>query len=465
MINTTKKDVLWNYAATFLKLGSSIIILPLVLKVMPSETVGVWTIFMTITAFSSLLDFGFNPSFERNVTFVFSGVKELTVTGFEKIESPSDIRVDYGLLKSVIEAMRWIYLRMALILFVLLATIGTYYINIILQKYQGDKQEVYIAWLMLCSICTYNLFTLYYDALLQGKGMIKRAKQIVILGYVIYLSISVVLICFNFGLIALIAAQLTSTIVIRFLSHRSFFTREMKDNLSNVTARDKGEVLKTIYPNALKIGLTSLGGFVIQKSSMIIGALYLTLNEIASYGISMQLIAVLSSFASIYVSTFIPRIVHLRVINGVNEIKKIYFKGQFILLISYLFGGVAILFFGPYVLKLMGSKTFLLPTVLLILALFLSFIETNLSAAGSILLTKNHVPFFKASLISGFFIVLGLFVALKYWHLGVLGMILIPIIVNLSYQAWKWPWEVVKDLELKITDIKRMKNDTEFYIK
>ena len=89
---------------------------------MPSEKVGIWSIFMTITAFSTLLDFGFSSSFTRNVTYVFSGVRNLKVKGFEYAVSENQI-VDYGLLKGVITAMRWFYLRMSIILFFILSTL------------------------------------------------------------------------------------------------------------------------------------------------------------------------------------------------------------------------------------------------------------------------------------------------------------------------------------------------------
>jgi hypothetical protein len=129
----TKKDVLWNYAATFLKIASSALLLPFILKMMPSQMVGIWSIFMTITAFASMLDFGFNPSFSRNVTYVFTGVKSLKTHGHESINS-SIGTVDYGLLKGLIKAMRWWYSRMAVIVFVLLATFGTWYIHKVLNK-------------------------------------------------------------------------------------------------------------------------------------------------------------------------------------------------------------------------------------------------------------------------------------------------------------------------------------------
>ncbi|TGD57136.1 O-unit flippase-like protein [Flavobacterium humi] len=444
----TKHDVLWNYGATFLKIASSIIILPLILKMMPPETVGIWTVFTTITTFANLLDFGFNPSFARNVTYVFSGVKELNVNGFEKIDSCGTVEVNYGLLKGVISAMKWIYLRMALVLLVILSTVGTYYMYTILQHYKGDTREVYIAWALLCIINTYNLFTLYYDSLLQGKGLVKRSKQIIIIGYVVYLAIAMLFILLGFGLIAIVTAQISSTIIIRILSHRAFFTAEMKENLAHSVPRDKKQILDIIYPNALKVGLTSLGGFVIQKSSMIIGALYLSLENIASYGISMQFIAVISSLASIYLATFIPKIVHLRVMEDIRAIRRIYLQGELVLILSYVIGGGMFLLIGPFLLHLIGSRTQLMPLGLLALALLLSFVETNLSNAGNILLTKNDVPFFVSSLVSGVFIIVGLFISLRYMQAGLIAILVVPLAVNLFYQGWKWPVEVMKDLKV-----------------
>lgn len=141
---------------------------------MPAETVGIWNIFITITALNSLLDFGFNSSFTRNITYVFSGVQILKTKGVDVVNKDRD-DIDYGLLNGVIIAMRRFYSRVAVILFVILITLGTFYIYTILKSYNGNHAEVYISWVILITINTYNLYTLYYDALLQGKGLIKRS--------------------------------------------------------------------------------------------------------------------------------------------------------------------------------------------------------------------------------------------------------------------------------------------------
>lgn len=454
MIQIGRKEILWNYAATFLRIAAGTLLLPLILRMMPTEMVGIWTVFITITAFASLLDFGFGGTFTRNVTYVFSGVNNLKSQGFE-IVSAGTQTIDYGLLKSVITAMRWLYLRMAIILFLILVTIGTWYIHSLLQNYKGDTNEVYISWVILCVINTYNLYTLYYDSLLQGKGLIKRSKQIIIIGQTVYLGIAAILIVAGFGLIAIVSAQASSIIIIRWLSYHSFFTSEMKQKLNESILRHEGEVLKAIYPNAIKIGLTTLGGFMVQRSAIIIGSLYLSLEEIASYGITMQLIGVISGLSGLYIATYQPKIAQLRVGQNNSTIKEIYLKGNFVLLFTYITCGLGLLILGHWILNLIGSKTQLMSQLLISLAIAVSFLETNHSIAASILLSKNEVPFFKASLLFGSITILLLLFFFQFNIMGLMVMVVAPGIAQGIYQNWKWPLEVAKELEIKKNDLSK----------
>jgi O-antigen/teichoic acid export membrane protein len=351
--------------------------------------------------------------------------------------------------------MKWFYLRVAIVLFLFLSIFGTLYIFYILKNYEGDKFEVYVAWVLLCLINTYNIFTLYYDALLQGKGLIKESKQITVIGYMIYLIISSILIIFDYGIIAIVSAQVFSVIIIRFLSNKVFFTKELKKKLKYTTSRSKDEILKAIYPNAMKIGITLVGGVMVQRSAIIIGSFYLPLIEIGSYGITTQLLNVIASLSSVYSNTYYPKITQLRTLNKINEIKKIYLNGQIILFLSFFSGGVGILIFGIWGVSFIGSQTELIQTNLILIALVFTFLENNHSIAGGILLTKNEVPFFKAALLSGVLTIFLLLIFFKYTNFGLLGMILAPGIAQGLYQNWKWPFEVKKELKISRKDISK----------
>jgi O-antigen/teichoic acid export membrane protein len=350
--------------------------------------------------------------------------------------------------------MRWFYSWMAIVVLVLLTTIGTFYIFKILNSYQGPKLEVYIAWGLLCLISTYNIYTFYYDSLLQGKGLIKRSKQIVIVGQSVYLTIAAILIMLGFGLIAIVLAQLSSVVIVRTLSYQFFFTQEIKQNLKDSIPQSKDDIFRAIYPNAVKVGLTSLGGFLVNRSAMIIGSFFLTLKQIGSYGITMQLVGVIAAMAAIYISTYQPKIVQLRVEKNLIKIKELYILGEIILIITFMVGGLVLLYVAPWGLNLIKSKTHLLPFMITVFVIIVTFLETNHGMAGSILLTKNIVPFFKASLLSGLFTVILLLFFFNFTILGLWSMILAPGITQVVYQNWKWPLEVIRELKITKTDFK-----------
>jgi len=448
----SKVDVAWSFFATFFRVASTALLLPVILKLLPADEVGLWTIFMSVTFIVNLFDFGFSSSFSRNITYIFSGVKELKPEGFTPSEEQG--KVDYDLLKGAIASMRWLYFRIALTALILLATAGTWYISVILRNYGGDKDSAYLAWGILCLVNAWNLYTFYYDALLVGKGLIKKSKQIIILSQVLFLIIAWLLLVNGYGIVAIVSSQLVYVLVARVLAHRVFFSKELRLNLINARRDSRREVLKAVYPNALKLGLTALGGILITKSAVFIGSLYLPLKDIASVGITRQVLDILAGLAPIYLTTFLPLIVKCRVEGNIERIREIYVKGTFFSVIVFFSGALIVYFFGDTALRLIRSETVLVPGSLFLIAMTVSFLEMNHASAGGILLTKNEVPFFKPSIISGLATALLMYVFLGWTNIGLLSLFLAPGLVDIAYQSWKWPYEVVKDLRLSYRDLR-----------
>ena len=241
--NIGKRDVAWGYAATILKVGAGVILLPFILNKLPSETVALWNIFMVFDALVLLLDFGFSQTFARNVSYVFSGTKHLRKDDVATIQESGN-RVDYVILKSLLKAMKRFYRWMTLVVFVLLATAGTAYMWYLLGKYTGDRRDAMIAWGILVITKCYYTYTIYYNSLLLGKGYVRRERQITILGQTLYLGVAIGLIFCGCGLSAIVGAQLVSIVVKRILTHRVFFTREMKTALAQAEGNSSGDMLR-----------------------------------------------------------------------------------------------------------------------------------------------------------------------------------------------------------------------------
>ena len=446
-----RKDVIWNFAATFMRVASGIIVLPLVLRMLPTQEYGLWTIYATIGGLAILLDFGFSNSFSRSVTYIFSGVKELKIEGYTPVDA-DDKTIDYGLLKSVIAAMRRYYGILAVVFLIVFTVISPFYLKSILKEYSGNKSEIWVSWFAYGVLVAYQLYTYYYSSILSGRGKVKRVQQIIIIGQICRIGTAVIFLLLGYGIISLVIAQFVSDIVNRTLCYYSFYDKELKLNLHTSANVEVGEVMKMMTPNALKIGITAVGGLLNSRLIILIAPLYLTLDEIACYGTTKQMLDLIISLGLLWFGTYYPKITLHRVNDNIIQIKRMYLKAKFSMVMIFLICGAGLIFIGPGLLVLIHSKTHLLPSFMTFVFLIVTFFETNHVLAAQMILTKNEVPFAKASIISGLAAIVLLLISLKFTTIGIWGMILAPGIAQIVYQNWKWPLMVIQDLDIKFKD-------------
>lgn len=415
------------------------------LNKLPAETIGIWNVFTSITALMTLLDFGFQPSFARNISYIFSGAHRLQKEGVEVIEA-CDQQVDYSLLKGTIRAMQKFYRWMSLTVLVVLLTAGTGYLYMVLKHYSGDPMEIWVSWGLLIGINSFNLYTMYYDALMVGKGYVKRIQQINILGQSCYLIIGISMILAGCGLVAIVSSQLASVIIKRVLARRVFFTPAIKTKLGAVEPSPTKPILNAIVPNAVKMGLTNLGGFAVNRSAILIGTPVLPLADMAMYGISYQIIEIISRCACVPYSAYIPKMAQCRVEDDKAQLRRLYQICVGLMAAVMVVGGGVLIGLGDWALELIHSKTPLLPSAMLLVMMITHLLEKNHVIAAGFILSDNKIPFFIPSLIAGAVTIGLLFLFIDGLHWGVWGLILAPMIAQIVYQNWKWPSVIIKEL-------------------
>jgi len=445
-----RKDLFWNYAATSMRILSGIIVLPVVLRMFPSEEVGIWGIFLSLMTITALLDFGFSNSFSRNVTYVYSGAKELKVKGYSVAETSE---VDYGLLKSLLLAMKRYYGIIAIVFLIIFLSASPFYLSSVLAQYSGDKQPIWIAWYIFGGVLAYELYTFYYGSILQGRGLIKRNMQIVAFSQSIRIIATLTFLFAGLGFISLVLGLLTGSIINRILSYYVFYDKVTRTNLRNIVPTEiTSKVIKIVLPNSVRLGLVALGSFGIHQAIVLISPFYLSLPEVASYTISRQLVMFIYSFGFTWLATFIPQLSHYRVRQDYNGVKRLYIKGTINMIFIFIVLGTALLLLGNYALDLINSKTSLVKPAYLFLMLLFAFLDANQYIAISTLLTKNEVPYFKSVMLTGCASVLLLIIMFNYTSLGVLCLILAPNIAMCAYQNWKWSIVVIKEINLQFKD-------------
>ncbi len=457
-----RKDVIWNFASTFMRIASGLIVLPAVLRLLTSEDYALWTVFTVVGSVVTLMDFGFSNSFMRNITYIYSGAKALKAKGFDSIEKNETI--DYGLLKSVIKSMRRFYGIVALVFLIVFTIASPFYLKSLLVNYPFDTDVVWVAWYLFGFLTAYSLYTYYYGPVLMGRGMIKSYHQNVVIGQTIRITIIMLLLFLDFGLIALVIGQFLGDITSRTLCYYRFYDSETKTKIRTSESEVKvSETMKIMAPNAIKIGITTLGGFLNSKATILIASTYLSFQDIGSYGVTKLMVDIIGSIGALWFTTYYPKVTSHRISGQLDHLKRMYLKGKIILIIVFIVCGVGLITLGPTLVGFMKSNTPLLPIQLLVVALIVAFLESNHANAAQLLLTKNEVPFVKASILSGISTVVLLYLGLKFTKLGVWTLYLAPGIVQGFYQNWKWPYMVIVDLKIKFIDyidaIKNLKTE------
>ena len=146
----------------------------------------------------------------------------------------------------------------------------------------------------------------------------------------------------------------------------------MKQQLSNTEAEDTKDILKAISPNAVKVGLTQLGGFCVTKSALLIGSAFLTLEETACYGITLHIIDILARCSTVYYQYITPKIAQGRANKDMGALRRYFIYSIGILVGTFIVGGLVIATLGNWGLNLIGSETQFLPTTMLCIMLIIN---------------------------------------------------------------------------------------------
>lgn len=446
-IDISKKDIIWSYFSHFFSIASGMITLPIILRMLSADEIGMNYLMLTVASLVSLFDFGFTPQFSRNITYVFSGAQELKKEGVNEVATGNG--VNYHLLAIMINTAKFIYRRLAIIVWIIMITFGSSYIFKVTNGFTNVNNSL-IIWILFSISTFFNIYYSYYTSLLTGKGLIMESKKAMVYSKSIYIILTYIFLYFGMGLLGVAISSLISPFVNRFISYKYFFTSEMKIkvNVYSITKEEKFKLFNIIWYNAKKLGLTFVGGYAITRLSMFLAGLYLSLSQIASYGLMMQFVGLIAVISCTLIVVIEPRFSALRIQGSKNTILKLFAFTMNVYYIIYIFGITCLIVLGPWLLKLIGSKSELPPFWVLFTYALVILLEGNHSNFATLIVTKNNIPFVGSALIVGACIAIGSFLSLAFTSYGLLGLILVQGISQLAYSNWKWPYEVCKEFNV-----------------
>ncbi len=459
-VKISKSDYIWSYVGYFFTLFTNIIILPFVMKLVPSNELGLWYTFLSIGQFVNIFDNTFTISVSRNITYAWSGMKHLLAEGFDNSELKSDEGPNYRLLISIVQTCRVIFGVISVLAMILMLTVGIGYLG---KAASVIDRGLWIpAWLIYACGVFLNLYYSYWLTALRGVGAIKQAQKANVASKITQIALSLAGLFFGGGIIALCASFLLSGLVMRVMAKRSFMAYEQvgeayKRHRKEISREEIKDNFNKIWFNAKKNGINAVSTFAITQTTTLICSAYLGLTETASYGLSLQIITAIAGVAMIYFSTVKPKITELKI--GGEATRQEFINcmslSVFIYWVVFLAEMVAVLTIGLSAIKLLRADTEIPFVMIAFMGLYL-FLENNHSIFCGLIEMSNTVPYVRAGVISAGCIALGEFVAVRLLGTNIYGLMFVQFVVQLAYNNWHWPMMLMKEYDLTIASIFRI---------
>ncbi|MDO6639188.1 O-unit flippase-like protein [Shewanella sp. 5_MG-2023] len=445
------------YISQGLSAGINLLMLPFVLFYLPSSSVGIWYNFSLLLALVLLLDFGMSSTLLRHTAYAWAGAIDIRKVGLSEQFSGS---VNQELLSDVFRSGVYIYRVISIISFIIISTAGSYYIYNI-AKTESDFDIVFISWAIYAAAACFNIYSCYWIPILKGIGSISEYYKVNVLIKLIQLVLTILGLIYGYDLIAISSAYFISVVVGRFLFKLKFFKALEREDISKdyfLSLYDKKRVTDLVLVSKTSIfkqGGLSISNYVLDKVSLLFVTIFLGLEYSASYGLTVQAFSVLTVTSNVYYQTMSPKIINLKVLGETLESFRLFCKCLKVQFFIILLGSLFIITFAPTLISIFESKTQLLPFHFLCI-LFVYYIIFNFQLlCVNYLIINNRFDMLFAYILSGFLYIVLMFLYNYFFEVELIFIILVQLLILISYNAWKWPYVVVKDSGLTLIYILR----------
>lgn len=446
-ISINKRDLIWSYVGTIMSMGANLLMLPFLLYYLDDDMLGLWYIFASIGAIATLFDFGFAVTFARNITYCWSGARELKQ---ENVSFVKNSEPDYALMKRVLATCKIIYGILSAAALVLLLSFGTAYISYVSREIDGPVPI--IAWVIYATAAFLNLYYGYYASFLRGVGAVDQANKNTVYARGIQIILTVVLLAVGMGLIGACVAYLAYGTVFRLLGKHHFYQYQgIGDKLSQVTEKvskqDLKDMFHIVWHNAWRDGAISVANYFCNQASTVICSMYLPLSQTGSYSLGVQIASAIAQIAGTMYNAYQPEL-QAAYVNG-NKEKMRRMMSMIVMSFVYLFtfGTIAFTVVGLPLLRIIKPDTIVSASVLLLLCLY-QFMLKFRNCYTSYFSCTNRIIYVNGFITSAILCVLLSFLMIGPLKLEVWGLIAAQIISQVVYNVWYWPMLAHKEMHL-----------------
>ena len=432
--------VAWSFLATGLRAGGAVLILPIVLRYLPPDQLGLWYVFQSVASVVLIMDAGFGVTLIRSMGYLWRGVTDLLPHGIAAEESGGTGEPNFKLMADLTVTMKWYYRLIALLVLVGLVGPGSYWMWHRTATLAGHE-SLRGAWLLFSAGNALNVASAFWICMIIGSNGVRVSEQVFSVSLLLNYAIVAVGLWLGWGLWATVIGQFVQGLAYRLGGKYGFFMLA-GPRYSEQRGRASLALIKTLWPMSWRSAVMGLGSCLILYSNTIVCSTLLGLAETASYGLTFQLVTAVSGVSAIWVNVKLPLMNQLRVSGEIAALGRLFIERLRLSLVTYLVGAAGVILVGPGFVRLIGSKTSMLPTAQTATLLLIMFLATHQSLHMSLVLSQNRNPFVIPMLLSGLGIAAASVLLVPFF--GIWGLLLAFGFVLLCYLNW---WSVFQGLQ------------------
>lgn len=450
-VRLNKKDYVWSYLGVILSLCANIVMTPFVLFFLDSDSFGMWGVFQSLAAITTLFDFGFSTTFARNINYCWNGASNLEKTGATYSEQKS---ANFYLMKKTMKACQMVFLFLSFAALIGMLSIGMAYIHHLATDIPNYNAE--IAWIIYSAGIFMNLYFGYYSSFLRGVGAISDVNKATVFAKATQIILTVLLLWNGLGLIGTGVAYLAYGTLFRQLAKRSFYKfGNIGENLKKIALKiPNGEIKEmffVVWYNAWREGLVSLSNYLANQACTVICSLYMPLAQTGAYSLTVQVASAVSQVSAAMYTANQPVLQSAYINNNKEKMK----STMSLIVVSFsvlnVIGLFAAIVIGLPLLKIIKSDVALSVPIMFGVGIY-QFLLKFRNCYTSYFSCTNRIPYVKSFLISSIMCVVLAVIFMGKLEMGVWGLIWAQIVSQGIYNAWAWTRKAHKELSLTMTE-------------
>jgi len=413
-----------------------LVVMGYALHQLPSEKMGLWQVLFALIGGTTVLEMGLSFTIGRFASYFLGGARSIPRIGLVPVH-PESASPNYEGIFGLIEMARRLYAVLAFLV-VVLSLVGWMGWS----HWKGHQ----VSWQEWSLVGVYaigagiNMAGTFWTGLLFGLNRVRDHQRIQIVGLAVSYLVTAVGLRIGWGVWALVLGQLILNAIPRWWA-RAMVLKMLPDSryhVQSLTFRD-------VWSMTWRTGFVTIGGYLMCQATALAYSLWVDLDKMASYGLSLQAILLLRGLGDSWLLVKWPWIGAALTRGDVKEVRRVFVDRSLLAGLTYCAGFVGLMVFGPGMLNALGSRTLLMGPGMMLLIGAVMGLDLLPGSHSALLLCFNRAPHAWWYLATGlcsitFGVVFG-------WLFGAWGVLLAPLLCGMGWLYWRVPiaaWAMMK---------------------